>query len=190
MTTLSKNFLKPAIHILGSKTLIFGAIISTLLVLPANSEQIGNGKTFFDHAPRIIRATNTQPSPGAYGEYQFTISLPKDAGEALEAVTIIQHDSLEKISFDVNKSYAFAGSSRNGGVSIPLANIGGTQPSDTEVTLVFDRPIVPGKTVTVVLSGVNPNLAGIYEFDIIAYPVGENSPGLALGTVRINLPSR
>lgn len=190
MTTVSKKFLKSAIHIMDGKTLILGAIISTLLVLPANSEQIGNGKTFFEQSPRIIRATNTQPSPGAYGEYQFSISVPKDAGEALEAVTIIQHDSLERISFKVNKSYAFAGSSRNGGVSIPLANIGGEQTSDKEVTLVFDPPVAPGKTVTVVLSGVNPNLSGIYEFDVIAYPVGQNSPGLALGTVRINSLSR
>jgi hypothetical protein len=91
----------------------------------------------------------------------------------------------------VNQSSAFIGNSFAGGPAVSLASIGGEQPSDSnEVTLVFDPPISPGKTVTVALKAArNPLPGGIYLFGVTAFPPGENSSGLFLGYGRLHLDS-
>ncbi|NJO94284.1 MAG: DUF2808 domain-containing protein [Hydrococcus sp. RM1_1_31] len=139
-------------------------------------------------APRLIRAAATQVTPNAPSTYQFTIHVPKNAGEPLKAVTITQKTSPERIKFDASNSKAFMGDSFAGGPAISLANIGGSQPSDdNSVTIVFDKPVEPGNTVTVSLRAFhNPQFGGIYQFGVTAYPIGEKSEGLYLGSARLH----
>jgi Protein of unknown function (DUF2808) len=52
---------------------------------------------------------------------------------------------------------------------------------------VFDQPVQPGSVVTLALQvDANPQIAGIYQFGVTAFPVGENSTGQFLGVERIN----
>jgi hypothetical protein len=72
-------------------------------------------------------------------------------------------------------------------VLIPLAAVrGDSKPG--EVTLMFDTPVEPGKTVTIAVKPKrNPSIGGVYLFGITAYPTGDHSPGLYLGSGRIHI---
>lgn len=159
-----------------------------LLVSPALAIRLSNGQIAFSHPPQLIRTATSFSSSNIPGTYQFTISVPEDAGEPLEAVSIVQRPNIETIAFDVSQQRAFKGNSFAGGLALHLANIGGTQPSKSnEQTIVFDPPVVPGSTVTVeMVSKGNPTLGGVYLFGVTAYPAGENGIGQFLGYGRLH----
>jgi len=163
-------------------------LLVPLASLPTKAVELGDGRTFFDRTPRLIRTAASIPSPGTPSTYQFTIVVPPDAGEPMKAVTITQKPNLEQIRFERSKSRAFKGDSFDGGVLIPLSQTSGSEPSSaSEVTVVFDKPIEPGTTVTVAIRArQNPRLGGVYLFGVTAFPTGENSPGLYLGSGRLH----
>jgi hypothetical protein len=168
---------------LSAGTLAFGLLLpANIAPSPAEAIELGGGRTFFDSAPRLIRTATTNSSANAPGTYHFTIAHPEDAGVPLKAVTISRPRGLEQLEFDVSDSRAFQGDSFAGGPSIPLASIGGAEDAD-EVMIVFDEPVQPGSVVTVALSAeANPSFGGVYSFGVTVFPVGENSPGLYLGS--------
>ena len=50
----------------------------------------------------------------------------------------------------------------------------------------FATPIEPGNTVTIAIKPTqNPTQDGIYLFGLTAYPTGDNSQGMYLGSSRI-----
>ncbi|OKH22373.1 hypothetical protein NIES593_12930 [Hydrococcus rivularis NIES-593] len=178
---------------IAASTLILGTLISIPpLNLPASAYELSTGQTVFFKSPRLIRAAASQNAPGAASTYQFTIEVPKNAGEALAAVTITHKPSPERIKFDVSQSKAFIGDSFAGGPQLALSSIGGSDPSEeNSVTIAFDEPVEPGTTVTVSLRALrNPDRGGNYQFGVTAYPVGENSLGLYLGTARLQFMPR
>ncbi len=178
----------------SSKQNLFLAGLVTLgILLPtsflsANAIDLGDGRTSFEKSPRLIRTAASRSSVNSPSSYQFTIEVPRDAGEALSAVTISPKDHADKINFDVSSSEAFMGDSFAGGTTLSLANIGGSQiDGSNEVTVVFDKPVQPGNTVTVSLkTNRNPRIPGVYLFGVTAFPEGENSPGLYLGSGRFH----
>jgi hypothetical protein len=120
--------------------------------------------------------------------YEFTLAVPKDAGQPLKAVTIAQATNVETVKFNISSSKAYVGDRLTASSEIHLASVGGEQPANPgEVTIVFDQPVQPGSTVTVALAAQqNPSLGGVYEFGVTAYPAGENGLGQFLGYGRIN----
>jgi hypothetical protein len=166
-------------HFLRTGTLLLGILLPTsLLTLSAIAVPLKNGGSVFNRAPSLIETSTSTKIPGVPATYKFTISVPEDAGEPLQAVTITPRENVESLRFDENESRAFAG-----GSALHLASIGGDQPSNSkEVTVVFDPPVSPGSTVTVSLKAKNnPEFGGVYLFGITAFSAGENSPGLFLG---------
>lgn len=146
------------------------------------------GQTFFSHPPELIRVASSQLGGDISSTYEFTLTVPQDAGQLLKAVTIAQATNVETVKFDVSNSRAFLGERFASGPEIKLASIGGDQPSKSgEVTIVFDQPVQPGTTVTVTLAAQrNPIQGGVYLFGVTAYPVGEDGRGQFLGYGRIN----
>jgi hypothetical protein len=145
-------------------------------------------QTFFNHPPQLIRTAVSQSAVHIPSTYEFTLTLPQDAGQPLKAITITQVENLETVKFDVSDSKAFVGERLTASSEIRLASIGGNQPpKEGEVTIVFDQPVQPGSTVTVTLAAQqNPSWANVYLFGVTAYPVGENSLGQFLGYGRID----
>jgi Protein of unknown function (DUF2808) len=135
-----------------------------------------------------MRVAATQIGADTPSTYEFTLTVPQDAGQPLKAVTIAQANNLETVKFDVSQSKAYVGERFASSSEIRLASVGGEQPTNPgEVTIVFDQPVQPGSTVTVALAAQrNPNWGGVYEFGVTAYPVGENGRGQFLGFGRIN----
>jgi hypothetical protein len=159
------------------------AELTTESISPNQSRQ-----TFFSHPPQLIRAAATQTGVYSPSTYEFTLTIPQNAGQPLKAVTIAQVENLETVKFDVSDSKAFLGERLTASSKVPLASIGGSQPTKAgEVTIVFDQPVQPGSTVTVTLAAEqNPSGSNVYLFGVTAYPVGENSLGQFLGYGRID----
>lgn len=176
----------------SKKNLLVAGSLALAILLPgsflsANAFDLGDGRKVFSRSPILTRSATSFSSTNTPATYQFTIKVPEDADEALKAVTISPKQRAKNIDFDVSDSQAFLGDSFAGGTELSLANIGGSQMNDSnEVTVVFDEPIEPGNTVTVSLEAKrNPNIGGVYLFGVTAFPEGENSPGLYLGSGRV-----
>jgi len=158
------------------------ALSAALLTPPTLADQLPNGKTTFDHAPRLVGASTTQLAAFVSGgTYEFTLTVPQDAGAPLQAVTISQAPNAQKVEFALNQSHAIAN-----GATVPLASIGGA--GNEDITIAFAQPVQPGSTVTISLQAVqNPGTGGVYLFGVTAYPVGDQTHGLFLGYGRVTL---
>ncbi len=125
-------------RLLGFSAIVLGIMLpTTLSQLPGYTIELGGGRTFFDKPPRLIKSLATFKSPNTPSEYLFTILLPEDAGETLQAVSIVQKPNLERIRFERSKSRAFFGEGLNGGSSIPLAKVESETTNPSEITIVF-----------------------------------------------------
>ncbi|HEY9907465.1 MAG TPA: DUF2808 domain-containing protein [Thermosynechococcaceae cyanobacterium] len=146
------------------------------------------GQTFFSKPPQLSRVAASQTGVYTPSTYEFTLTVPKNAGQPLKAVKIAQAENVETVKFDISTSKAFVGERLTASSEIRLASVGAEQPANPgEVTIVFEQPVQPGSTVTVALAVQNnPGWGGVYEFGVTAYPDGENGWGQFLGYRRIN----
>lgn len=152
----------------------------------SSSTLFSNGPTF-RHPPQLVRAASSQIGGSLPSTYEFTLVVPADAGQSLKAVTIAQAPGLETVRFDGGRSRAFAAGRFAAGPELRLASVGGEQPKDGIVTVVFEQPVQPGNTVTVAVEAEeNPNFLGVYEFGITAYPASSETSGQFLGFGRLN----
>jgi Protein of unknown function (DUF2808) len=166
---------------------VMSASVSPMTKMQVSQLPLSNQQKFFSHPPTLIRTNALYTMPYTPSTYEFTISLPADAGAPLKAVTIVQDQNLETIKFNPRQSKAFAGKRYAAGPEIPLASIGGAQDAPGTAMVVFDQPVQPGSIVTVAVEAkANPNWGGVYEFGVTAYPTDENGRGQFLGYGRIN----
>lgn len=182
-----------------------------LLALPVVAGQSSDGRSFFNRSPRLIRAATSTVQSSAPSSYQFTVVVPQDAGEPLKAIKITQTENASMVTFDQEKTLAFAGDSFAGGSAIALANVrdgqlvsealvssanvssvevSSPQPVNSgETIVVFDPPVSPGTTVTIDLKAEKNPIPGIYLFGITAYPAGDKGIGQFLGYGRLHFNS-
>lgn len=178
---------------LTSRRLVLSALVlgvalpSTLAVMPAGAVRFRDGRTFFNNPPRLIRSAASFKGNDIPGNtYQFTLRVPEDAGEPLEAVKIQQRPNVDTVRFNPGQTRAFRGDSFAGGPGLSLANIGGPEPARGEEVVVFDPPVAPGSTVTVSLKGRSPDQGGVYLFGVTAFPAGDQGQGQSLGYGRLH----
>ncbi len=164
--------------------------ITPLFSLPASAFDLGDGRTFFERSPRLIRSATSFRGRTARAYYYFTIEVPEDAGEPLKAVTILQQTNVEQIVFFPSQTRAFFGDSFEEESSIPLASVNRESSEKNGVKVVLEKPVKPGNVVTISLRARNPRYGGVYQFGVTAFPVGENSQGLYLGAGRIHFSQR
>jgi hypothetical protein len=150
--------------------------------------QLRDGKTYFTQPPRLVNAVPTfsrAEMPGV--TYYFTLSLPENAGEPLQRITIAQNSGGSYPKFGLRDSEAFEGTHRRPGAKISLGEV--TEDRENRVvSVVFDPPVNPGKTVTIALAPVrNPDMKGTYLFGVTAFPVGDNPNGQFLGFGRFQI---
>ena len=176
---------------LGTRAFILGIglLWSPLFSLPVSPLDLGDGRTTFERSPRLVRSATSFRGPAILASYQFTIVIPEDAGEALQAVTIVQQPNFETINFRRDRTRAFLGNSFNGGTSVGVVAVESSSPEGKQIKVVFEQPVEPGNTVTISVRGRNPLYGGVYQFGITVFPVGENSPGLYLGVGRLHFSS-
>ncbi|MGB3642034.1 MAG: DUF2808 domain-containing protein, partial [Rivularia sp. (in: cyanobacteria)] len=128
-------------------TCIIGIEISTFGL--SQAVQLRDGKVYFVQVPRLLKATTTFDDVNIWGAtYYFRVKVPPDAGEPLQTVTINQHSGLDKITFDLKDSFAIT-ESNGKKQKLPLQIT--EKRDDKTVSLTFNPPVEPGKTITIAL---------------------------------------
>ncbi len=152
----------------------------------ARGVQLRDGTVSFVQQPRLVEATTTLKDINAWGAtYYFTINLPQNAGEPLQKVTFNQHEGVDNIRFDLEDTRAFEGTRRSRGENLTLGLVTRDKKTRT-VTVEFNPPIAPGKTITIGLRPVqNPFSSGVYLFGVKAFPPGEKTAGQFMGYGRL-----
>ncbi|OKH22573.1 hypothetical protein NIES593_12325 [Hydrococcus rivularis NIES-593] len=165
------------------------SLASILIVsLPsARAIELEGGRTAFESSPRLLDAATTFNSVRAWGaKYYFTIALPENLGEPLGKLAIQQRQGGDTINFNVDETFAFAGTRSNKGDDLFIKTANLDEETNT-ISLVFEPPILPGTTFTVGLKPKrNPDFGGVYLFGVTAFPVGDKPEGLYLGVGRLN----
>ncbi|MEH1889767.1 MAG: DUF2808 domain-containing protein [Nostoc sp.] len=165
-------------------------VVSTgLYLLPhsvANAVTLSNGTIAFAQPPRLVSASTpyidiSVPNP----TYYFTLEVPATAGEPLQQVTFNQIEGTEDIEFNQKDTFAFEGTRNSQGSKLALKAVKGNDKQQT-LTVTFDTPVQPGKTVTIGLQAYrNPFYDGVYLFGVKAFPSGEKTTGQFLGIGRL-----
>lgn len=155
--------------------------------LPAQAVQLTDGTVYFAEPPRLVNAVTTQKNTYVWGAiYYFTLTLPENAGEPLQRVEIAQGTGGDDIEYSVNDIVAFEGSQQHKGPRLTLGPVRTNRDSKT-VSITFNPPVPPGKTVTIGLTPIhNPKFGGVYLFGVTAFPRGEKVHGQFLGFGRLH----
>ena len=152
--------------------------------------QLADGTVYFVQPPELVAAMTTFKDVNVWGAtYYFTINVPENAGEPLQKVIIAQKEGTDNIRFDLKDSRAFEGTQGKKGSRLGLSEVTRERKTRT-ITVPFDPPVPPGKTVTIGLRPLeNPRFSGVYLFGVTAFPVGEKTHGQFLGYGRLTFYS-
>ncbi|MCM0593009.1 MAG: DUF2808 domain-containing protein [Gloeotrichia echinulata DVL01] len=169
------------------------AVSAGLWLLPqtvGNAVTLRDGTIAFTEPPRLVSATTPYNDTNTWDTtYYFTLEVPATAGEPLQQVTFNQIQGIEQIQFNHQDTFAFEGTRDRQGTKLALNNVTIDQKQQT-VTVKFDSPVTPGKTVTIGLRTFrNPTGEGVYLFGVTAFPVGQKTVGQYLGTGRLQFYS-
>jgi hypothetical protein len=175
---------------LGAALALSASFLSGAM-LPARAVQLSDGRIAFAQPPRLVGATATQKTAYAWGStYYFTLNLLADAGEPLQKVVIAPEPNVDRAWFDLRDTVAFEGDRDRSEARLPIQDVT-VDPKTKAITVTFDPPITPGKTLTVGLyANRNPNTGGVYLYGVTAFPAGEKAYGQFLGYGRIQITDR
>ena len=150
--------------------------------------QLRDGTVYFAQPPSLTYTATTYNDVYVWGAtYYFTVSLPDNAGEPLQKITINQHEGVDDIKFELKKSYAFEGTRSNEKQKLQLTDVSRDKKT---ISITFNPPVSPGKTITIGLKPVqNPTVSGVYLFGVTAFPAGDKSHGQFLGYGRLQFYS-
>jgi len=151
--------------------------------------QLLDGTVYFTQPPSLEKATTTYRNIDIPSTYYFTLSLPENAGEPLQRVTLTQHKGTEDIEFDLKRTKAEAETLSHSRQPLTLGEVKGDRKTKT-VSITFNPPVPPGRTIIIGLHAVrNPLYGGIYLYGVTAFPAGEKSHGQFLGFGRLQFSS-
>lgn len=177
---------------------LFGAALLSVVATVGysiNLEQVSQavivrGQVYFNQPPRLVEAATTYNDVYVWGAtYYFTVSVPDNAVEPLQKITLNQREGVDNIRFDLKKTYAFEGTRHREGQKLVIQDATSQRQART-VSLTFNPPVPPGKTVTLALKPVqNPTVPGVYLFGVTAFPAGEKPYGQFLGYGRLQFYS-
>lgn len=148
-----------------------------------------DGTVYFAQPPSLEKATTTYRNIDVPSTYSFTLSLPENAGEPLQRVTFAQQKGREDIKFDLKRTQAEAETLSHSRQPLTLGEVTSDRKTNT-VSVTFNPPVPPGRTVIIGLHSVrNPLYGGIYLYGVTAFPAGEKSHGQFLGFGRLQFSS-
>ncbi|MFB2917684.1 MULTISPECIES: DUF2808 domain-containing protein [Aerosakkonema] len=171
--------------ILGTTLTLTAGLLSNIAA--ASAIRLADGTVYFAQPPSLVSASTTFNDVYVWGaKYYFTLSVPENAGEPLQRVTITQQEGIDDIEFDLEDSRAFEGTRAEKGKSVALRSVM-RDDNKRMLSIAFDPPVPPGKTVTIALNPIrNPKYAGVYLFGVTAFPAGEKTHGQFLGFGRLH----
>ena len=166
-----------------------GLAIASWLILNSfavsRGEELPGGVRFFSSPPQLVDSATTFNAvsiPAA--KYYFTIGLPEKAGEPLTRVVFQQQPNPDPINFFPEQTVAFLGNRQHRGESVPIESVDWNR-STGKITVFFAESIPTGQTVTIMLKPWrNPDISGVYQFRVFAFPPGDNAQSMDLGVAR------
>jgi Protein of unknown function (DUF2808) len=169
-------------------TLALSTGIFSLATWSAQAIRLADGMVYFARPPQLEGAVTTQKGANSRGvRYYFTLTVPENAGVPLQKVAIAQFRGAARPRFELNRTEAFEGTRNRPSNRLSLQEVK-IDPQTRAVTVVFDPPVAPGKTVTIGLYVTrNPAVGGVYLYGITAFPEAEKPHGQFLGYGRINI---
>ncbi|MEM8717707.1 MAG: DUF2808 domain-containing protein [Cyanobacteria bacterium P01_G01_bin.39] len=117
--------------------------------------------------------------------YYFDLKLPEGIGEPLKRVVFQQRTGADEIKFKPEKTKAYLNRSRDKEDLIELTTTFNEETG--EIVVEFNEPIPIGSELSIgIKPKENPDIGGVYLFGVTAFPRGEKSRGLYLGTGRFH----
>ncbi|MBE9202363.1 DUF2808 domain-containing protein [Synechocystis salina LEGE 06099] len=164
-----------------------GLVLSPAIVVQAQTEPFPANATFFTGTPPSLAdvdaSFNGVNIPNS--RYFFSISLPAGEIEPLGKVVLHQQPNPSPISLDLSQTEVFLGMPSQRGNDLASSAVSTSGDSQT-IVVQFDPPIAPGNTVTIaLLAEQNPQVEGVYQFRVQAFPPGPAPVGLDLGVGRL-----
>lgn len=133
----------------------------------------------------MLNASAEQSLSSRRDVYQFTISVPTDAGAAVAAVIVEQVDSSRLLAFDVEKAAAFEGASDQA-EPLPIQTVEQTTPERVQIN--FATPVAPGAAVTIQLPLQRlPQRDQSYDIGISVLPAVSNAAPTLVDYQRVNV---
>ncbi|MEB3233422.1 MAG: DUF2808 domain-containing protein [Leptolyngbyaceae bacterium] len=175
--------------------ILLGTVTSTFIgAIAAQAVRLRDGHVYFEAIPRLTYAAVSRDSiADRNAKYYFELSIPPDAGEALQQIDITQQNGRTvtgTVEFDLGDSRAFEGQRRDRGPELTIGRHD-LNPETHTTTVIFDPPVAPGTDFTLQLTAKrNPRQAGIYLFGVTVYPVGDSPYGQFLGFSRFHIYER
>lgn len=159
-----------------------------LMSSTAAAVQLANGKTYFEQPPRLEGATATHKTTYFWGStYYFTLTVPDNAGEPLQTVMIAPEPGPDRARFNLKNTEAFERVGKGARTKLSIKEVT-ADPKTRAISVTFDPPVAPGRTVTIGLyASRNPDVGGVYLYGVTAFPAGEQPSGQFLGYGRIQI---
>lgn len=166
------------------------AVAKTSATTQAEASPLTNAATntgYFIQPPRLTYlGTNSNHIRVPNTIYFFTINLPENAKAPLQQIDIKQREGFEEIDFNLEKTIVFEGKRRQKKKKIQIKEAK-ENPKTQTISIIFDPPVLPGKFITIRLKTIrNPSFEGIYNFEVKAFPLGNESQAQTLGVKRLS----
>ena len=163
--------------------LLWGGLISVPM---AQAVRLADGTAQFAGLPQVLKVRTTDNQTWAWSAtYFFTIKVPEDATEPLGRVVLEQTEGVDRIRFNLKRTYAYLNNDRQQRTPLFLTE------GDRSLELRFAEPVVPGETVTLgVRPYRNPDTSGVYLFGITVFPEGEKVRSQFVGHGRLQFYDR
>ena len=155
-------------------------VVADQVIKPSSSRSQG-----FFAVPTLDSFSTTSDISYNSATYEVKLTVPANAGRALQAVRIKQEPNFERVDFTASEIKAVLPN----GKTTPIEPV---QPAKTDgdATVVFNPPLKPGQIVTIELPvHSNPN-DGIYLFGVTAIPTGNTVRNQFLGFGRLHIYNR
>ncbi|UJB70747.1 DUF2808 domain-containing protein [Acaryochloris sp. 'Moss Beach'] len=143
-------------------------------------------KVTFDRPPQLVSTSTTNRDARSLGAtYFFTIDIPQDAAQPLQKLEFILKQGVQYPRFKATSVKAFEGTKRNKGEALPI-NIVVSDPSIRTLTVTFDKPVAPGRTITMAVRPVRNPSVGTYMFEVRGTPAGTTTKSQYIGIGRLD----
>ena len=188
----TKRFLAPLCGLAVS-----ALTIGTVWLGSSFAVQFSDGRIAFNSPPRLVNYSVTPSFSGARNaSFRFSIAVPTNAGEPLRYVEIIPFSGPGTINFRLNNITAYEGDGLRRREPVPAigSSLDGDRQSQTKaraIGVLFEPPLQPGETATIVLKSVrNPSFGGSFLYKVIAYPDPEVGVSHRMGFASFTIDSR
>lgn len=170
---------------------VTGALLGFAIAsqLPIWAVQLGNGATAFTSPPRLVDfVTRENARARKNATYYVTVNVLPEAGEPLKTLQVsLIEGRFTRLDYRTNDIEVFGEVPGQSRIDYSVASAAYDEESQT-LTIQLAEAAPPGQVLTFVLElARNPTREGVYLFEVIAAPAGEQPVSQRIGIGRIHI---